>query len=65
MNVGSLALMAVVTVQLGVAAIVDVTTIMLGLASAVLLIRYRLNSTWLVLGGAVVGIIAYAISPIG
>jgi len=64
-NVGSIALMAVVTLQLGVAAILDVTTIVLALTSAVLLIRYRLNSTWLVLGGAVVGIIAYAISPIG
>lgn len=53
-NVGSLALMSVVSLQLGVAAIADVTTVAIALASAVLLIRYRLNSTWLVLGGAMV-----------
>ena len=54
-NVGSLALMAVVTVQLGVAAIIDATTVAIALATAVLLFRYRLNSTWLVVGGALVG----------
>jgi chromate transporter len=59
-NVGTLALMAVVTVQLGVAAIMDVTTIVLSLTSAVLLIRYRVNSTWLVLGGALVGVVVHA-----
>lgn len=56
-NVGSLALMAVVTVQLGIAAIMDVTTVVLALASAILLLRYRPNSTWLVLGGALAGLI--------
>jgi chromate transporter len=64
-NVGSLALMAVVTVQLGMTAITDATTIVLALASAVLLIRYRVNSAWLVLGGALVGVIAYAIFHAG
>jgi chromate transporter len=59
-NLGSLALMAVVTVQLGIAAVVDVATVVLVLASAVLLIRYRLNSTWLVLGGALAGSLAFA-----
>lgn len=55
-NVASLALMAVVTAQLGRAAIVDLPTTLLALASAVLLLRFRLNSTWLVLGGAVAGL---------
>lgn len=56
-NVASLALMATVTWQLGRAALVDVWTVGLALASAVLLIRYRVNSAWLVLGGAVVGLL--------
>ncbi len=55
-NVASLALMAVVTIQLARTALVDPLTIALALASAGLLIRYRVNSAWLVLGGAAVGL---------
>jgi len=54
-NVASLALMVVVALQLLGAAIVDVTTAVLLVASAVLLVRYRVNTTWLILGGALVG----------
>lgn len=56
-NVASLALMATVTWQLGRATLVDVWTVGLALVSAVLLIRYRVNSAWLVLGGAAVGML--------
>jgi chromate transporter len=55
-NVASLALMAVVTWQLGAAALVDWLTVALALASAVLLLRWRINSAWLVLGGAIIGL---------
>jgi len=54
-NVASLGLMAAVTVLLVQAAFVDPLTIALGAISAVLLFRFKINSTWLVLGGAVVG----------
>jgi chromate transporter len=54
-NVASLALMAVVTWQLGQAALVDPLTVGLAGVSAVLLVRYRINSAWLVLGAAFVG----------
>jgi len=54
-NVASLALMAVVTIELASAAIVDVPTSLLALASAVLLLRYHVNSTWLILGGGLLG----------
>jgi chromate transporter len=57
-NVASLALMAVVTWHLGRAAIVNVSTLGLMLVSAVLLLRYRVNSVWLVLGGAAAGLLA-------
>ena len=60
-NVASLALMAVVTAKLGHAAIGDVTTAALAALSAVLLLRFKLNSTWLVLGGAIAGLIAKAV----
>ncbi len=57
-NVASLALMAAVSYQLGRAAIVDWVTIGLTIASAVLLLRFRINSAWLVLGGAILGVAA-------
>jgi chromate transporter len=59
-NVASLALMAVVTWQLGWSAIRDWTTALLAVASAVLLLRYRVNSSWLVLGGALAGMLVAA-----
>ncbi len=58
--VASLALMAVVTWQLGMAAIFDVTTAVLAVTSAILLVRFRVNSAWLVLGGAAIGWLAHA-----
>jgi chromate transporter len=55
-NVASLALMAAVTYRLGRAALVDSVTIGLAVVAAVLLLRYRVNSAWLVLGGAIAGL---------
>jgi chromate transporter len=60
-NVGALALMVVVTWLLGRAALVDVTTIVLAIISAIALIRFKLNSTWLIAGGALVGYLAHGI----
>jgi chromate transporter len=54
-NVAALALMLVVTYQLGRAAIVDLITLALALVSAFILFRFRVNSAWLILGGAIVG----------
>ena len=54
----SLALMAAVSYQLGRAAVVDLLTIGLSIVTAVFLLRFRVNSAWLVLGGALVGIVA-------
>lgn len=56
-NVGSLGLMAGVTLQLGRVSLIDVPTVVLALVAAVLLVRYKVNSVWLVLGGAVIGLI--------
>lgn len=52
----SLALMGVVTFHLADASLVDPFTWVLALAAAVLLVRFRVNSTWLVLAGALLGI---------
>jgi chromate transporter len=61
-NAASLALMAVVTFQLAQAALVDWLTILLALAAAFLLLRYKLNSAWLVASGAVTGFLKVAVS---
>ncbi len=60
-NVAALALMAAVSLQLGHAALLDWTTIGIAAVSAVLLLRFRVNSAWLVLGGAVAGLAASAL----
>jgi len=52
---GSLALMAVVTWQLGKASIVDWTTLAVFGASLIGLLRFRLNSVWLIATAAVFG----------
>jgi chromate transporter len=54
-NIASLSLMAVVTFQLGQASLVDIATILIALIALVLLLRFKVNSTWLIAGGALVG----------
>lgn len=59
-NVASLGLMAAVSVQLGVASLTDPVALLIGLASLVLLTRSKVNSTWLIAGGALVGVLTKA-----
>jgi chromate transporter len=54
-NVASLALMALVTLQLARAALIDLPSAALALLSALLLLRFSLNPTWLLCGGAATG----------
>ena len=61
--VASLALMAVVTWRLGRDAIIDLPTALSAIGSAILLIWFRLNSLWLVLGGAIIGLLVYEVGP--
>ena len=56
-NAAAVALMAVVGWQFARAAIVNVLAIVLMIVSAVLVFRYKVNSSWLVVGGAIVGIV--------
>jgi chromate transporter len=57
-NVASLALMAVVTVELGRAALVDWLTVAVAAVGAAALIRLKLNTAWIVAGGAAAGALA-------
>ena len=56
-NAASLALMAVVTWQLGTTAVLDWLSLALMIGAAILLVRYKINSAWLVLGGGIIGLL--------
>ncbi len=65
-NVASLALMTAVTIELGQASLMDGPTVVwpkvvIALVSLVLLLRFKLNSTWLMAGGAAAGLIISAL----
>ncbi|MFZ5909279.1 MAG: chromate efflux transporter [Chloroflexota bacterium] len=60
-NAASLGLMAGVTWQLGVASLTDPLTLGLALVSLYLLLRYKVSSTWLIAGGALVGLVSMAL----
>lgn len=59
-NVASLAMMATVSWQLGRASLVDSVTSVLAVVSLMALLKFRLNSAWLVIAGAIIGLIANA-----
>jgi chromate transporter len=49
--------MAAVTVQLGISSLIDGYTILIAIISLILLLRYKFNSTWLIAGGAIAGLL--------
>jgi chromate transporter len=55
-NAASLGLMAAVSLQIGRDALRDGLAVLVGLVSLLLLARYKVNPTWLILGGAAVGL---------
>jgi len=57
-NVASLALMAVVSWQLGRAALVDPLTVAIAAIALLALVRYRVNSAWLIGAAALIGLAA-------
>jgi chromate transporter len=59
-NAAAVALMAAVGLALGRATLVDGWTWALAFVSIVALVRFRLNATWLIVGGAVLGILLRA-----
>ncbi|MHB8778747.1 MAG: chromate transporter [Anaerolineales bacterium] len=55
--VASLGLMVAVTFQLGQASLIDLPTVIIFALSAILLFRFKSNSTWLIIGGAFAGLL--------
>lgn len=60
-NAASLALMTVVTLHLGWGSLRDPLSIGIALVCAILLYRFRVNSTWLILAGGLIGLIHAAL----
>ncbi|HET6842659.1 MAG TPA: chromate efflux transporter [Candidatus Angelobacter sp.] len=60
-NAASLALMAAVTWQLGRASITDILTAILAAGSLIILLRFRINSLWLLLAGAALGVMVHGL----
>ena len=59
-NIASLGLMAAVAVQLARASLIDLPTVLIALVSWILLVRCKVNTTWLIVGGALTGLL-YAV----
>jgi len=57
-NVAALALMVTVTWEIARAALVDGVTIALAVVGAVLLVRFKINSAWLIVVAALIGVAA-------
>ncbi|HET9912493.1 MAG TPA: chromate efflux transporter [Anaerolineales bacterium] len=56
-NASALGLMAAVTVQLGISSLIDFFTLVIAVISLILLLRCKVNSTWLIAGGAIAGLL--------
>ena len=56
-NASALGLMAAVTVQLAASSLTDFYTAIIAIISLILLLRYKINSTWLIAGGAIAGFV--------
>lgn len=57
-NAASIALMASVTWQLATSTLISITSIAIFIVSAILSIRFKINSTYLIIGGGLIGLIA-------
>ncbi|MGA2628407.1 MAG: chromate efflux transporter [Candidatus Bathyarchaeia archaeon] len=59
--VASIALMVFVTYELAIAALVDVVTVSIAIVSFLLLIRFHVNSMWVIALGVVIGVVKFLI----
>lgn len=58
-NAAALGLMAAVAYQVGLASIIDPLTAVVMVAALVLLLRFKVNATWLIVGGALIGLFSH------
>ncbi|HYP18788.1 MAG TPA: chromate efflux transporter, partial [Chloroflexia bacterium] len=62
-NVAALGLMLGVTWELGRSALVDLPTVLIAVVAWAALLRFKVNSAWLVLAGGGVGLVGFMLSP--
>lgn len=58
-NIAALALMAGVLFQLGQHALIDVLTWAIAVVALLILLRFKINSVWLILAGALIGVVRF------
>lgn len=58
-NIAALALMSGVLFQLAQHALIDIFTLLLALLTLLLLLRFKINSVWLILAGALIGLLRF------
>ncbi len=56
-NASSLGLMIAVTIRLGQVALIDIFTILISILTVLFIFKFRFNLIWMILGGALMGII--------
>ncbi len=61
-NIAALALIAGVLIQLGQNALIDIVTWAIAIASLAILLRYKINSVWLIAAGALIGVVRFLIA---
>ncbi len=62
-NAAALGLMAAVLLELGRAALVDPVTVVVAVLALAVLVRWKVNSAWLVIAGGLVGFVARTAFP--
>ncbi len=60
-NIAALALIAGVLIQLGQNALIDIVTWGIAVVALAILLRFKINSAWLIAGGAVIGVIRFLV----
>ena len=58
-NVAAVALMGGVLFQLGQSALIDLLTWAIALIALIILLRFKINSAWLILAGAIIGMLRF------
>ncbi len=58
-NIAAVALMAGVLLQLGRSAFIDILTWAIALVALVILLRFKINSFWLILAGGIIGMLRF------